>query len=332
MDKKIIIVGGIPEPIGGVTTFISRILCSDNRIKLLIDFYYSKNKIVPDCYKGKYVNYKFKLSSLIYAFFISLNKNNIIHFNFSNVKSLIMFLMFPRINKKMILMLHHGNLYSDIPNFLLKYLLSKFNKVIAISEQQEKFYLQFINHSKIIRMSSYYPPTKPILNSSKIDTNNLLFKKSKIALCSGYPKELYHIDWCIEVFSKIKDSVLIVCTYGDGDQISKIIELVKKSKNIIHYHNLDENDFNLLLSKSHYYIRPTSIDSFGIAVADANNFGLKVLASNVCKRYQETYLLNLFTYDSFEKDINLFLENKYLFEQEKDIIKNFNYSTLIKDI
>jgi hypothetical protein len=41
-------------------------------------------------------------------------------------------------------------------------------------------------------------------------------------------------------------------------------------------------------------------DSFGIAVADAVNYGVPVLASDVCPRYQGAETFRITTYESFE--------------------------------
>ena len=50
--EKIIIVGGIPNPIGGVTSFIYR-LADRNMVDCVIDIYPSSIKRVPDNYKGQ---------------------------------------------------------------------------------------------------------------------------------------------------------------------------------------------------------------------------------------------------------------------------------------
>jgi len=329
---NIVIVGGIPEPIGGVTTFVSRILCSDERIKVLVDFYYSKRKVLPECYKEKFINNKLKIINLLYVFFLALNKNNFIHLNFSSTRSLLLLSILPGFNKNLVLMLHHGELNSGIPHLILKYILSKFNKVIAINEKQERFYQKFISPNNIIKMSSYYPPksiSKNTLEQFNQKYKNIFLENKQIALCSGYPRAIYNLTWCIKYFFKNTDKILIVCSYGEGEEFDNISKLIAQQNNIFHFHDLHENEFNYLLYKSNFYIRPTTTDSFGIAVADAINFETVTLATDVCRRYQGSYLFSISSYKNFEKTLNLFFHNKDKLNKEYNSTKHFNYEQLI---
>jgi len=51
-------------------------------------------------------------------------------------------------------------------------------------------------------------------------------------------------------------------------------------------------------------------DSFGIAVADAVNYGIPVLASDVCTRFEGANIFNITNYESFENALVDLLNNK----------------------
>ena len=66
---KRIVVGGIPNPIGGVTSFISR-LVDNNLVSEIIDIYPSSNKSLSRYFTGEFT----QLSGFL-AFYIYFCKN-----------------------------------------------------------------------------------------------------------------------------------------------------------------------------------------------------------------------------------------------------------------
>ena len=60
-------------------------------------------------------------------------------------------------------------------------------------------------------------------------------------------------------------------------------------------------EFNAVLSRSDIYVRPTSIDSFGIAIHDARALGLQVVASDACERPKDVKVHESDNYDQFRK-------------------------------
>lgn len=52
--RYIIVIGGFPDPVGGVTAFVSR-LAENNMVSEVIDIYPSPSKSVPSEFKGRVV-------------------------------------------------------------------------------------------------------------------------------------------------------------------------------------------------------------------------------------------------------------------------------------
>lgn len=67
--KKIAVVGGLPEPIGGITTFIKRLIKKEKCVHWLFDLYPSKSKSVPKEFLGNYICHKQKTITLVRLFF-----------------------------------------------------------------------------------------------------------------------------------------------------------------------------------------------------------------------------------------------------------------------
>ena len=55
INKETIIIGGIPNPIGGVTTFLSRLIKAYSQyVVMLLDLYPSEDKKIPKNFSGHY--------------------------------------------------------------------------------------------------------------------------------------------------------------------------------------------------------------------------------------------------------------------------------------
>ena len=54
INLKMIIIGGVPEPIGGVTTYLRRLLHRDSdQVELLLDFYPGEKEPLREDCQGK---------------------------------------------------------------------------------------------------------------------------------------------------------------------------------------------------------------------------------------------------------------------------------------
>ena len=103
--------------------------------------------------------------------------------------------------------------------------------------------------------------------------------------------DLYGIDMCIELCAELKkeypDVGLVFCLPDIGDY-----EYFNKVKQDIIDRGLDGNIlfitqpclFYLILKRCDVFVRPTSIDDYGISVAEAVYFGIPAVASDVCVR------------------------------------------------
>lgn len=305
ISRHVLVVGGLPEPIGGVTSFIYR-LADNNKVKKVADLYPSRSKTIPLKFEGEVFYYKGLLSFLFSLIFSSKLLEGItdIHFNFSKERSLIIFLI-PFINRnlRVHLTLHHGSLSRRYPCFLFRYIFSKIDIIYALSETQCSFYENYIlnDHGKL-RMSTSYIPAPTPSSASKIKEIDDFIDEKEFSVISGYCSRVYNHDWVIRLFNEIElNQKLLVFIYGFIDE--KYLELLRVlsegNERIKFFFNIPQDAFSLYLSRAKFYLRPNSIDSFGIAVADAVNYGVTVLASDVCKRHSGTFLFQPLSYDCF---------------------------------
>ncbi|HFD3588891.1 TPA: hypothetical protein ACF3U9_002373 [Vibrio parahaemolyticus] len=321
-----VIIGGIPEPIGGVTSFISR-LASHNRVDHVIDIYPRKNKIGLHGYTGDVV---FLNGFISLAKYLILNRKELkfdsLHFNFSTSNSLLFFIILPNIFEKQSLMLHHGDL-SGVPCFksIYKYILKRFDVIYSINERQSDFYSSLGVEKEVIKkVSSYVKPNNISIESipqSILD----YFDSDSVLTCSGTPSSLYNHDWCVRFVSNNPSFKLAMFINGEESEVKEFSRMYDVLDRVKVFSGVGEHGFNYAISNSKVYLRPTSKDSFGIAIADAVNFGTKVLCSNVCPRYPGSMIFDELTYQCFEDNLNKILNNELVTCEENKEFTEFEF-------
>lgn len=302
INKETIIIGGIPNPIGGVTTFLSRLIKAYSQyVIMLLDLYPSEDKKIPKNFSGHYKLAKNKIVAIFLVFLAQLKyRNKDFFFNFSSGNSLVFFIFLPKINNEWSLMLHHGHLSSKLPRFIIKNILMRFDRIYALNHRQEEFYRGFKSDLNIIQETSYVPATLvDIENAEKEVLLDKINKGYKILVGSGFPRPLYQHHLLIDLVTSNQNLFLFLFLYGEGELKNEFLKL--NHPRIVVFLDKDEDIFNFYLSKSNLYLRPTLEDSFGIACADAVEFGVPVIASNVCKRYKGVKVYSSKDVSEFEK-------------------------------
>lgn len=302
MEKKYIIVGGLPKPIGGVTTFLRRLLYWEREnIDIFLDFYKGKKEALPEACSKKVINLGSR-NKMLYWLFRHSNRtgNRRVLFNFSTTRSLVglAFLLKPK-NAEWGLILHHGKLRVDRfwMSIISKIALRKMDCVYALSSQQEEFFISMGVPSSIIKREvTYYEPLPQEDERDAVrEIDELRTRFREIFVMSGYPTDIYNYQIAIDLFKNgmRPNALLVIFIYGEGSEREALQHLSANSECVKLYEDMSENFFNTFLKTSDCLLRLNEVDSFGIGVADAINLGVKVIATDVCNRYLGSYLLNL---------------------------------------
>lgn len=311
MLSKITIVGGIPRPVGGVTTFIHRLVdLYPAMIGNVLDLYPE-----PDKQKISVKHQVVPKGSLIWLFwYFFLNVRGAVYFNFSGPRGLLALALLPKLGKsRWSLTLHNGELVQprngSLVGYLMKRGLQKCDLLGVISEKQKNFYLgSGVNSNRIVMISTFVPRdwaavTAPS-ESELPEYVSWLQEGCKIFVVSGYPTKIYQHIEILEIFKELKKSGedtirLALFLYGsDSDGLLTQIRQDVFESNCAHlYWATGEDQFLSALKLSSGYIRMNRVDSFGIAVADAISLNVPVLATNVCERHPGAILV---TPDDFD--------------------------------
>lgn len=312
--RKVAIIGPLPEPIGGVSTFVHRLIKRDNGLLIsrVVDPYTSHFKaelphsVTHDrCYGSgiiKWLRLVVKCSTL---------DERALHFNFSTARSLLLLALIIKGKRRWLITLHNGrpdNLggRNVIFRAIVRTLLKRVDIVFCLSSQQRLFYDGMdVSPTKIVCTKSYIYDNQLGVRRGEFLDNWLIktFGFRRRFVISGYPKAIYRIKETIEEFLRLESFHLSVFLYGtDSEGLLESFLEYDSAPNISVFYSVSELDFNSVLAKSDVYLRPNLVDSFGIAVADSINLGLQVFASDVCERYPGVQTFSDF--EEFRKLLN----------------------------
>ena len=327
---KIEIWGTYPPPIGGVSIHIKRLIHSINTLNSVCLKNFSKYP-----YKGT-SDYIINIHCALFEF-ISLLwcKKKVIHIHSNSYITFFAFLIFGQ-RHKLGITLHNQRLGQSIPKIQQTIVSSFFEKVQFIILNDENYSKKIIKKYCIDTNKMYIIPAFiPPLNIERKGLPDSItdFKNSHKFLISSNASQLkkekdidiYGFDLLIDLTDKlVQKNVnvgIIFCLPVIGDPIyykeciEKIKNLALNDHILIVNENMD-NGFEVW-EASDLFIRPTSTDMEGISIKEALFVGTPVIASNVCKRANETILFE-------SRDIDDLFEKVYSFykeESKRKIIK-----------
>lgn len=303
--RHVILVGPFPPPIGGVSSHVLRLsslLVKGGHKCTVLDMYSQSSKAVPADVVHCVCKYRNPFLVLFWLLCILWRMpGDIVHFHFSRIVGWFPFVaaLMSKRGRKLLLTLHHGNQSRLVENIsmpyksLIGYSLSRVDLIVALSPDQESFYKGFgIPNENLIRLSSNIPnrvsPNAALLpeylSSIKVSANEA------IIVTSGYPSPDYGYESSIKLLDYINELIpcrLVVSLYGKAANTAYEIELRHKllaHPKVIVVSPLPMPGFLALLQKADLYVRPSMVDSYGLAITDALDLGVQCLASDICVR------------------------------------------------
>tara|TARA_R110000772_G_scaffold40132_13_gene93999 strand:- start:6598 stop:7686 length:1089 start_codon:yes stop_codon:yes gene_type:complete len=327
-DRKdgIWIFGTAPEPIGGVAVFVSRLI-SSSKVPIigLLDPYFGDQKSVlpvPHWVPRK--------NGLWHKFLILLSlarlRNRLLFINGSRAESVIglmPFLVFRHAPRS--LLLHHGDLFSSLrgswfKTVLARYALRGYSRIFCLSENQRRFYMSHgVKPSRLSLVNSHIASAEDDsgrnLSQQAIDVLEWIAEApEKVIVGSGYANPFYNHDWVVDFLAQndhFKNSRYILCCYGPKTEyLAQLQDKFSALPNAKLCFGLLPHEFDMVLSRCDIYVRPTSVDSFGIAIHDALAMGLNVIASDACERPNGAFVHQVDDAEGFANILAECLENE----------------------
>lgn len=280
--SKVLIFGKLPPPIGGVTTSIKNLveILSFNNIEFRL-FDYSL----------------FELSSVFRLYDLS-------HINSSSPFKRLLSLIIGRIVSKKVVFVIHGNRF-DHNKIINRICLALTSGVIVLNQDVKNSILKtgFGEQRMFLQSPVLKSPVKKIVGSEFSFLKEKYLCKSFVTLYSNHGgfldgKEVYGFSF---FFSKL------IGFFNASEFVFIVVDLDGKFKEVVDsftdrfeilYYNKPVN-FLSLLSCTDFYIRPTNFDGSSVAVLEALQLNVKVIASNVVDRPSGVFVYDVDDESSF---------------------------------
>ena len=285
--KKLLIIGNMPPPIGGVTIYVKRLT---KWLKINeFDYYFS------DIRKDSL------LKTLTRIF-----KSEIVHINLSRPIIILGLVLLSRLSLAKVIVTVHGNFgdkitMSKVSNFVFD-IAVKFSTLVLVQNKKSKERASYLNNSTIL-ISSYLPATMDETNEEGLaDVINKIVESKNIVVSTNAfdltfdqnNNEIYGISKLI-VWA-IKNDYLLVVSDPSGNYYSWI---KKNFPNLLCPNVLFisfAHNFVAILNYVDFFIRNTTTDGDSVSIHEALATDTKVYATNCVSRPD-----NVFVYDDIDK-------------------------------
>ena len=302
-EKKIILMGSFPPPIGGVSIYLNRLF------KLLAKNNYEVLKW--DISKGRV---HFYLDFIKYFTLLFFNRNYILHLHALNKKYLISSILLKYLTNVELYMTNHNIWFVESCSkkdlMLLKLLHKHLEKVIVVNSQIIDSYKKrgIIINAKIIVQNAFLPPPledeKIILDSYSDETLEFIKMRKPVIISNAFKisfynnVDVYGLDMCVELTNlliKKYPNLGFVFALADANSNLEYLNYIKAKINDYSLNNnfhfvTHQKEIWPLFKRVDIMIRPTYSDGYGISIDEALYFECKAIASDVCERAKGTVL------------------------------------------
>ncbi|MDE5421917.1 glycosyltransferase [Ancylomarina sp. DW003] len=286
MINKVLIIGKIPPPIGGVTIHVKRLVSGLNDENINVDYF---NLVNPSFVK----------------LIISIAKNKLVHCHSNNRHLLFFVSVLCKILSNKLIITIHGNVNSrgKWQSLSEKLALKLCYKPLVLNDQSFELAMRLNHRTEVV--SSFLPPSSKESELKDHITKNVLeFKKNFKVLfstnASSYAlspdnKEIYGILDLIKIFKKREELGLIV-----SDPSGQYTAMCKDCPSNVLFIS-EPHPFYGILKLSDCFLRTTITDGDSLSVKEALDLGTAVIASDCVSRP-----LGVILYETgnFEKLIN----------------------------
>lgn len=295
---RLVLIGPLPPPHGGVSTFLERLaLAAPRAIRIILDTGTGEDPRHRD------LDIEVRqLPAGPVAAWLALREHmrdvrddDVVVLNVSHPQGILRYLPVLTADRHAAVVLHHGTpsaragLLGKAVELLTERLFRhSVDLVVCLTDSQAEFVRESYGVPEgSIRYSSSYVPVDMVLDDRLPPPS----RPANIrVVASGEPRTYHHFDELLEVWRESgfgDQAELVICLYGpeNVELESTLDAMASETSSVTVHRELDAWGFLEVLRAGDVYVRNASIDAFGIAVADAIRLGLEVVATDVCERY-----------------------------------------------
>ncbi|MDR3646448.1 MAG: glycosyltransferase [Candidatus Babeliales bacterium] len=308
-NKKIVIMGIEPPPLGGIAVHNTRVIAKFRSQSNLITFI----DVIKETKARAKLGYLFYLIEIIIK-----SKPDIVYYHTLSLRKLpvelLVLVLFRLLFKYQLTLIDHtprffygkSLFYKSVVSFLLRHI----DKQVFIGDSTYKSYREngiYISKNYSIE-SPYISPDfnkcDEIWSKYPQDLKNFIARRSPIVLINGSAArlvngvDLYGFDMAIEMFNNLNHLgirlglIVVLAEIGDKDYFDQIYSKIKDNKDIYLLLGCNQEIWPIF-ARVDLFIRPTCSDAYGISIQEALDMNAAVIASNVCQRPEGTILFEM---------------------------------------
>ena len=339
INKKILHIGPLPPPLGGVSIYIARLI----ELQLLDshDITVFNESSLKSIIKNIKI-YKISDSPLWWIKKIFQNKFDIVHCHSNSWNIRFWVVLFKLTGSKVFISYH--SLRDDFFNFS-KYKKFKVSILIRLADMhlvvsdeiRKKLLSWHCFDNRVRRFDNFLPPSKdefmfPINDNIKTiaQTADPLVIANASALKFYKHQDLYGIDMMLELTSRLIMryhnivTIIFLGTVGDDKYFKQLNRQIGNLGLNEHFFFVINNAMIPVLANADLFIRPTNTDGIGISISEALSVGIPTIASDVCERPDGCTLFSSRDIEDLETKCLMILNNKNGFKKEHKLNMDFN--------
>ncbi|OPA74111.1 glycosyltransferase [Paenibacillus selenitireducens] len=350
---KIIIIGPIPPPIGGISIHLRRLSQTLAAQKINHEIY---NEVKTEDTSKNIYSIRSYTQFMLKVPFI---EGDLFHFHTIDKRLRMLLGCYVWLGKKIILTVHGDSLVNQLQSSngmtrrLLLSSLKRLDSVICVNEATTAYLLQNgLRRERVTTIPAYINPMENPEDIEAIPNDVYRFMNNAefIISANGYVRfyenqDLYGIDLLIQVMEELKKQEiparLIFALMGVHEQSFEEQIYYKYLKEQIalysleghfYFYEVNQTEFYPIVRKSHLFIRPTNTDGYGVSIAEALHYRIPSIASDVCKRPEGTLLFESRNIESLIYQVHEVITN---YSNHKDKIsrtKVNDYSKKLIDV
>lgn len=319
--SKILLIGPLPPPVGGVSIHIKRLSrLIDNDYS--IDYVDESHMIKTDF---------FNLRTLkLPEYLAKVKKSDLLYIHSGKRQLAIFHVLVGKLFRKKVIITMHGYPYANrkLVNLIDSIFYSMADKIIVVNS----FILDRVRlpKNKSIVKWAFVPPImedEPQLPEylaewikHRKESGDIILSANAYQLKYFNNEDLYGLDMCIEAAErlvkkgyKVSFVYLVSSLEKNRDMYEKYLRRINESSFREHFLLLNDTiSFVRLVTYSDIILRPTNTDGDALTIREAIHLGKLVIASDIIPRPAETILFRTRDHDDFEKTLKETIDSKII--------------------